>query len=515
MEVNKENNKTNLLLEDLLILEDYIHDLFNFSPLPICFISPIGVILEANPAFEQISGFKTEEIIGEPAEGLFEKQEFKELVGETIREEAVEAQEIVLFCQDKGKKIVQVFTRARKDEKGETVGFFLGLFDLTEIKKAEIGLKDAQAALLNILEDTEEARQRAEEEKNKTLAIITNFSDGLLVFDKNHRLVLVNPRAEAFFNFQGGKIIGQPIQLLLKEKSLAPLAVLLGEEIKEFFRKELVLSDDLILEVSSIGMHKDQEDLGDLVVLHDVTRDKIVERLKTEFVSISAHQLRTPLSAIKWTLRMLLDGDLGEISGEQRDFLEKTYNSNERMITLVNSLLNVTRIEEGRFVYKLAPVSLGQITKEVVDNFKDELRRKEITLEFKKPSTTFPRVFVDVEKMKLAIQNLIENAIKYTLAKGKIFINLKKEDKEILFEIRDTGVGIPQKQQERVFQKFFRGANVIRLETEGTGLGLFIVKNVIEAHGGRIWFESEEGKGASFFFTIPIEEKFEGFVKSF
>jgi len=235
--------------------------------------------------------------------------------------------------------------------------------------------------------------------------------------------------------------------------------------------------------------------------------------MKTEFVSIAAHQLRTPLSAIKWTLRMVLDGDFGPITEEQRDFMEKTYKSNERMITLINDLLNVSRIEEGRFLYKPILTDIESVVQFVIDSYKEEIEKRKIKFEFKKPEKKLPKVMLDVEKMRLAIQNLLENAIRYTQPEGRVTASLKYVKKEIEFSIKDTGIGIPKDQQERIFTKFFRGGNAIRLETKGSGLGLFIVKNIIEAHGGKIWFESKEGKGTTFYFTLPVKEKFGEFLK--
>jgi len=254
--------------------------------------------------------------------------------------------------------------------------------------------------------------------------------------------------------------------------------------------------------------------LGNLIILHDITREKIVERMKTEFVSISAHQLRTPLSAIKWSLKMLLDGDLGEISLEQKEFIEKAYASNERMIKLINDLLNVTRIEEGRYLFSLSYENIANIIKEQYQTFKELAEKKGLKMELIFKQDKFPLVKVDKEKISLVIQNLIENAIHYT-QKGKITITLESKDREIIFSVEDTGIGIPKDQQERVFSRFFRAENAILSETEGTGLGLFISKNIIEAHGGKIWFKSEEGKGTTFYFTLPIKEELGEFLRTF
>jgi PAS domain S-box-containing protein len=513
MTVEKEEKRQSLLAEDLASLEDYIHDLFNFSPLPICFVSPVGVILEINPAFEKISEFGFYEIVGEPIEKLFKREEIEELAKETLDKGFVEGRELVFSPKGEKEITAQVFTRTRRDEKGKAVGYFLGLFDLTGIKKTEVELKESQTALLNILEDTEDARGRAEEEKNKTEAIITSLSDGLLVFDKENRLILINPQAGKFFNIELEKTVGQSVSDLAEHAELKTLMDFLGSEIKKLFREELEIRENFILEVSTISLTTKEEKMGNLVILHNVSREKMIERMKTEFVSISAHQLRTPLSAIKWTLKMLLEGDLGEITSEQRNFIEKTYQSNERMIALINDLLNVTRIEEGRYLYKPTLSSIESIVESVINSYREEIEKRNIKLELKKPKKKIPKVMVDVEKIELAFQNLLDNAVRYTPPGGEVIVSLTQDKEETIVSIKDTGVGIPEDQQKRVFSKFFRGANVIRMETEGSGLGLFISKNIIEAHGGQVWFKSKERKGTTFYFSLPIKKEFEEFLE--
>jgi len=554
---DEKDKKISLLLEDLAALESYIHDLFVFSPLPICFVSPLGVILEANPAFEKISNFSFDEIIGESIEKLFQKEEIENLTKDTFKKGLVKGREMELLPKRKKSLVCQVFTRIRKDEKGEVVGFFFGLFDLREIKKTEKELKESRTALMNMLEDTEEARKeaekktlqlwqktqvlktrtkeleesrvalmnmlgnvkearkKAEEERDKTNTIITNFADGLLVFDPENKLSLINPRAEVFFKIKSREVIGKSVLELDSFPNLKPLIILLGKpslktgvarEIKEMSKKELLLEKDLILEVSTISIMVGEERTGTLVILHDVTREKIVEKLKTEFVSLSAHQLRTPLSAIKWTLQMLLDEDLGEITKEQREFIEKIYESNEKMIRLINDLLDVTRIEEGRYLYRPVLASLENEVQFVVNSYKEEIEKRKLKLEFKEPKKKLPQVMLDVEKMRLAIQNLLDNAIRYTHSGGQVTISLKGDKNKVEFRISDTGIGIPKDQQKRVFTKFFRGANAVKIETGGTGLGLYITKNIIEAHGGKISFKSEEGKGSTFYFSLPCGE---------
>jgi len=500
--------------EDLEDLEMYIEEFSAFLPLAVCTVNPIEIIININKAFETLSEYKSIEIVGEPIQIIFqEKEEVGQLFKE-IQKKGKAAKELTLISKKKEKIPVSASFSIRKDREGNLIGYFVALSNITAIKKLQEGLEEkvkertkeleeSRTALMNILEDVQEARGKAEEERDKTLAIITNFADGLLVFDPENKLSLVNSQAEEFFDVKGKDIIGRPILELSTFPTLEPLVALVGKEIKGVFRKELLITEKLTLEVSTVPVMSEKEKLGTLVILHDITREKIIEKMKTEFVSIAAHQLRTPLSAIKWTLRMVLDGDFGPITEEQRDFMEKTYSSNERMIT---DLLDVARIEEGRYLYKPILTNLESVVQFVINSYKDEIKRKKLKLEFKKPEKKLPQVTVDVEKIRLAIQNLFDNAIRYTPSGGQVTISLKSGKKEIECSVKDTGVGIPKDQQERVFTKFFRGANVLRMETEGTGLGLFITKNIIEAHGGKIWFESKEGKGSTFYFTLPVEK---------
>ena len=381
-------------------------------------------------------------------------------------------------------------------------------------RETENDLRRARSALLNILDDTEMARRIAVEEKNKTLAIIQNFSDAILVFDENNILELANPLAEEYLDEKKENLVGKRVDEFLalpKTKMLMQLLeVSEGSPIKQLFRKEFMASPNFYLEVTSVMLIIDSKLKGTLLVLHDITREKNIEKMKTEFVSISAHQLRTPLSAIKWTLRMVLDQDIGAITPEQKDILEKSYLSNERMINLVNDLLNVTRIEEGRFLSKPEPVQIEELIQSVVDNMQEEAKKRKISLSFTKAGRSLlPIVKLDKEKMKLTLDNLVTNALKYNNngKNGRVEVFVKENsEKELQVEIKDNGLGIPEGQQSRIFTKFFRGENVVRMEVDGSGLGLYTAKNVVEAHGGKIWFESEEGKGTTFYLTLPIPQ---------
>ena len=363
---------------------------------------------------------------------------------------------------------------------------------------------------MNILEDVQNAQKKAEEEKNKTLAIITNFTDGLLVFNKENKLSLINPQAQNFLGISSKKIIGKSILELTDFSVLNSLFKIFegaNKNAKKVFRKEFSLKKDLILEVSTLPIIREKEKLGFLIILHDITREKIIERAKSDFVSLAAHQLRMPLSGIKWGLSMILEEDFGKLSKEQKDTLEKIYYTNERMIALTNNLLNITIIEEGKLLYRFAKEDIVKITKKTIYFLKNVSQKREIKIEFL-IEKKIPKVKVDKEKISFCIQNLIENAIIYNSPKGNVKIVLKydKIKKEILFSVRDTGIGVLKEEQKKLFTKFFRGSLALKKETVGSGLGLFVAKNIIEAHSGKIWFESEgEGKGSTFYFSLPIK----------
>lgn len=513
---NNKDEKIGVLLEDLALLEGYARDLFSFLPLPISLVSSIGIILEINPAFEEISGYKIEEAVGKAVESIFEKDKIEELAKEVFKNDFVRAKEINLYTKDGRRAPVSVSASLRKSAEGEIIGYFIGFSDLSGVKKKEEELKEAHTALLNILEDSEEAGKRAVEERDKTRAIITNFADGLMILDENNKVASINFEAEKLLNVKAGEVEGQILDDLTGKYSIKELVELINaQKNKEaLFRKEFSLKEPVerALEVTVISLAFLREKV---IILHDISREKLIEKMKTEFVSLAAHQLRTPLSAIKWTLRMLLGGDFGKITDEQREFVEKIYKSNERMIFLVRDLLNVARIEEGRYLYKSTFAQIEDITQSVINSLEEEIKKKKIEFKFEKPEEKLPEVKVDAEKIGLAINNILDNAITYTPIGGKVTLSLKCGIKEMELSVTDTGIGILKEQQERIFTKFYRSAGAIKMEPDGSGLGLFIAKNIIDAHGGKIWFKSEQNKGSTFYVTIPIRAKFEEFLKEF
>jgi len=245
-----------------------------------------------------------------------------------------------------------------------------------------------------------------------------------------------------------------------------------------------------------------------LMITFTITQsfEKLIEanRIKSEFVSIVSHQLRSPLSNLRWALELLMSGRLGEIEASQLDYFRILKDNSARMGELVKDLLIVSRIEQGRLPLKKSEFFLTDLIKDVISEFTPFARafNVEISLE---TIDNLPKIFADSSQLKLTIENFLDNAIRYIKEKGKVEIKLKRKDNSLYFKVKDNGVGIPKEDQKYIFQKFFRSSNVLRYQTQGTGLGLYIAKSIIEKSGGKIGFQSEEKKGTTFWFTIPIK----------
>lgn len=240
-------------------------------------------------------------------------------------------------------------------------------------------------------------------------------------------------------------------------------------------------------------------------VERNITKEKAIDRAKSEFVSLASHQLRTPLSTVSWYAEMLLSGDVGDIQGSQREYLEEIYKGNRRMVELVNALLNVSRLEVGSFSVDPEPTHIIPIAESVLAEIKPIVDKKALVVltEFGKD---LPVLNADPKLLRIVFQNLLSNAAKYTPEGGRIGLHVLLDDEKqhILLKVSDTGWGIPKEQREKIFSKLFRADNVKSMDTEGTGLGLYIVKSIVEQAGGTIWFESEMNKGTTFTVTLPL-----------
>jgi len=543
------NKKNDFLLEkiteDVRELESYIKELSIFLPLPVCLVTPANSIIDINNAFKRLSGYDEIDIIGQQVDFLFkDKEKIKNFLIELFQRGTVKNKEIE-FIVKRGNTIIVNFSAAlRKDTNKNIVGYFLALADITDLKKLQNSLEDkvkerteelekVQKVLVDTLDEVKAAKRKIEKERNKTAAIISNFSDPVIVVDNEWQIMLFNPAAKKIFHLSD-KNLAQ--RIISKDNRFSfndfKKVINIDFEVKELetdednkpIIEEVVLyskskpakdispfsvttskyeEGDLVYKVITVPVYDKDICFGHMKIFYDLTREKMIDKLKSEFISIAAHQLRTPLSAIKWSIKMTLDGDVGKLNKEQKNILLKGYASNERVINLINDMLSVSRIEEGRFGYSFAKDNFEDVLDVILKNFDSQIKSKNIKFIVQKPKK-LPTIYMDKERIILVMQILLENAVKYTPEFGKIVLNININKKLLEVKMKDNGIGIPQQEQTKLFSKFFRGTNVVRMQAEGSGLGLFIVKNVIDKHSGKTFVASEEGKGTEIGFTLPI-----------
>lgn len=243
--------------------------------------------------------------------------------------------------------------------------------------------------------------------------------------------------------------------------------------------------------------------LGCVTSLHDVTAAREIAVMKNEFVSMVSHELRTPLTSIKGYVDLIVDGEAGEINEVQREFLQIVQENSDRLVSLINDLLDISRIESGRVHLKVEPLEMGEVLQGVVDTFRTFADQSDVELSCH-VARGLPRAAADRDRVGQVLMNLVSNAIKYSPGGGSVLVSARRTGNDVLVEVTDTGIGIEPDDVKQLFTKFFRVDSSLTREIGGTGLGLSICKSVIELHGGEIGVRSKSGKGSTFWFTVPV-----------
>jgi len=239
------------------------------------------------------------------------------------------------------------------------------------------------------------------------------------------------------------------------------------------------------------------------IITHSFENLAEANRMKTEFVNIVSHQLRAPLTNLRWATQFLLSKEFQDSDqAEKTDYFDIIKENGNRMEGLIDDLLTITRLKDGKLDSKKASFVFEDLVKEVIDEHKHFLEANNMKIEFSSPGD-LPNVFASYPLIKIVLENLIDNAINYSKGSKKIEIILISKKDKVIFVIKDKGMGVPKEDQKYIFEKFFRAKNAVHAEVNGTGLGLFIIKLILEGMDGKIWFTSQEGKGSVFNFSLP------------
>ncbi len=348
--------------------------------------------------------------------------------------------------------------------------------------------------------------------------IITSMGEGVLVIDHDFKIVLVNPVAQKILNVFSSDLLGRDLRETLlifkgKEDPASPerpitSAIQSGEvvdiELTDNFYC-LSVSGRLFPIAISIAPFWSDRIAGAVMIFRDISEEQKLEEARNSFISLASHQLRAPLTSIRWFMEMLLAGDVGKLTQAQEEYANHAYEGAGHMVKLIRKLLQIARVEAGRLTVEPTPTDLKHLTEDVLAELGSSLETKNQTVEIKTEPQAPPLVSLDPTIAWEVIENLLSNANHYSHPDDNILVRIVYGEKFVEYSVQDHGIGVPAADQGRIFEKFFRAKNAIKMVPEGTGLGLPLVKILVAIWGGKVWFESTEGKGSTFFFTIPAE----------
>jgi len=456
-------------------------------------------IQTVNPATCYLLGYTEEELIGQPISMIFAEEEEEEAyrVFQFFREpekaESLRPQDTIRNCEltyktKDGRLIPMSFNASvLTDEAGNVTEVVAGAKDITELKLAETEII---------------------KEKRFSENIVDTVPESLLVVDKHLRIKSANRTFYETFQVVLEKTIGTRITDILGDGDGR-----LSTELTKLFGTEDVLENlelhyqsenlsERIFNITAREILVEEEKEEELIVLQDITKKKEIDRMKSELISNVSHELRTPISIVKEGVSLVLDGVLGEVKGDQKDILSRVKNNIDRLARLVNDLLDISKIEAGRMVLKKSLVNILSLAEEVIFSFKNQAEEKNIKL-ITHLNVESPDISIDSDRISQVLTNLISNSIKFTPENGQITLGVEDRKDKVEISVEDTGIGIAEENIPDLFERFSQIDRVDGPGQKGTGLGLAISKEIVEMHKGKIWVDSEPGKGSKFTFILP------------
>ncbi|MFA5392429.1 MAG: ATP-binding protein [Candidatus Paceibacterota bacterium] len=362
---------------------------------------------------------------------------------------------------------------------------------------------------------------RLDLERNQINAMIRSIEDPAISYSNDFEIILVNPAMERFSGLSRKELLGKIIKPELSNDqhygfltklifpSLAP--TVLKRSVDVYPQKIKVKFDEpkeLILEIVTTKVIDEQGNVfGFLKVIHDLTKEEALQETQKDFIAVAAHQLRTPLSGLSWVFELLAKKEIGPLTFEQEQAINQGGKAVAESLKTVEDLLSAAQIEEGKFGFQFIVADLSKIIEDVFTKFEPSAQKNNLKLIFYRPNFKLEPFAMDPMRIKLVLEILVDNAIKYNVKNGEIRVKIEPVPSKpfIGISVEDTGMGIAPEDMEKLFTKFFRSQKVIKEVTSGIGLGLYLAKNIIERHGGKIWVQSVAGRGSTFAFTLPLD----------
>lgn len=474
---------------------------------------PDGKILYANETAEHLTGFSFEEMQGNtPA--LWGKQmskAFYQEFWETIKtKKQPYTGEVTNQKKDGTKYLATIRVSPILDSK-KNVRFFVGVEqDITEDRRQEEIKKQHVVELEEVNRHVTTEKVRAE----GILRYLRSIGEGVFATDRRGTIVFCNATAAAMVGKEAGALIGENCQTVFHfcvgdddtACDFSPFAEAIRmKKTMSFAAKTFLVEQGKHVPVSGTfsPIVEVNHIAGAIIVFQDITERYELEQMKDRFLSVAAHQLRTPLGSMRWNMELLQGGDLGKLPKRALEAVGELRKNSERMMLLVNDLLNVSRIDQSTIKEVPEETDLSEVVLEAAKALKGEAEKKNMKCHCSFPKNGVPKVSLVRRHVFEAVENLFSNAVRYGKEGGKVECSVTATDKEVILSVSDEGIGIPKEDQTKIFAKFFRAGNAVRSFTDGSGLGLSVVKAYIEESGGTISFESEENVGTTFTVKFP------------
>ncbi|MGC8651122.1 MAG: sensor histidine kinase [Minisyncoccia bacterium] len=371
--------------------------------------------------------------------------------------------------------------------------------------------------ILNLIDKS----NRLDLERNQINAMILSIEDPAISYSNDFEIILVNNAMERLTGLKKQELLGKIItpeltndpQYGFLTKILFPsLAPLVLERSGDLYPQRIKVKFDepreLTLEIITTRVMDEKGNVfGFLKIIHDLTQEEALQKTQKDFITVAAHQLRTPLSGLSWVFELLSKKEIGPLTPEQEEAINQGKKAINESLKTVEDLLSAAQIEEGKFGFQFVLSDLSQIIEDVFTKFEPSAKQNNIKFSFYRPEFKLEPFVMDPMRIKIVLEILVDNAIKYNVKNGEVNVKLSLvPDKPFLIvSVSDTGMGISEEDKQKLFTKFFRSEKIMKEQTSGIGLGLYLAKNIVERHGGKIWVDSIVGRGSTFSFTLPLD----------